>query len=439
MKQIITAKLKLIMTPEQKESVRQVTLAYRDALNYTSEIAFDNNKLSQAAKLQKLVYRDIRGDFKLPSQMSCNVPRQVAATYKTQWTKFRQNQQAREQGHTKKRYKGLDKPQKFRSRTCTLNYQRDYSFKPDQKVSIVTLSGRIVVSYTGYNKHLELIKNGSKIGAAKIYYNCSSKTYYLLVSLEIELPEIKPETINKVKGVDVGQRYLAVSAGIDNSSQFFSGQQIRHKANRYYKARKSLQHKGTRSAKRRLITLSSRERRFIADINHQISKEIAQSDSFIGLENLTHIRERIRFLSGKKASKKQRRANRNKAQWSFAELHSFVDYKAVLNNSLAVKVPAHYTSQMCPKCGHVSKENRPNKGLIFDCKCCHYKLHADLVGARNIALRALLIRQDWMSTGILSASPNVSDVEAKAKDLQKFLELRWSLDASSCLSDSGQE
>jgi putative transposase len=84
MKQVVTAKLKLNLSPEQKESVRQVALAYRDALNYASQIAFDNNKISQAAKLQKLVYRDIRGDFKLPSQMSCNVPRQVAATYKTQ-------------------------------------------------------------------------------------------------------------------------------------------------------------------------------------------------------------------------------------------------------------------------------------------------------------------------------------------------------------------
>ncbi len=132
-----------------------------------------------------------------------------------------------------------------------------------------------------------------------------------------------------------------------------------------------------------------------------------------------------------KASKKQKKANRNKAKWSFAELHSFMDYKAVLNSSLAVKVPAHFTSQCCPKCGHVSKENRPNKGLMFVCKCCDYKLHADLVGARNIALRALLIRQDWMSTGVLSASPNVSDSETKANNLQRFLALRWSLDASS--------
>lgn len=438
MKQVVTAKLKLNLSPEQKDSVRQVSLAYRDALNYTSRIAFDNNKLSQAAKLQKLVYRDIRGDFKLPSQMSCNVPRQVAATYKTQWTKLKQNQQAIKEGKTKKRYKGLDKPGKFTSRTCTLNYQRDYSFKTDNRVSIVTLTGRIVVGYSGYNKHTDWIKNGAKIGAAKIYYASSTKTYYLLVSLEIESPDINPQTIKQVQGVDVGQRYLAVSAGTDNSTQFISGKEIRHKANRYHKARKSLQRKGTRSAKRRLVALSGRERRFTANVNHTISKQIAQPHRLIGLEDLKHIRERTRSKSGKRASKKQRKANRNKAKWSFAELHFFIDYKAVLNNSLAIKVPAQYTSQMCPKCGHVSKENRPNKGLNFDCKCCGYKLHADLVGARNVALRALLVRQDWTSTGILSASPNVSDDEAKARNLSRFLELRWSSDTSPDLSIAGR-
>ncbi len=103
----------------------------------------------------------------------------------------------------------------------------------------------------------------------------------MLVSLEIDLPDIKPENLTKVRGVDVGQRYIGVSAGIDNSSQFFSGKEIRHKANRYDKARKSLQRKGTRSAKRRLIVLSGRERRFIADINHQISKKIAQPSTLV--------------------------------------------------------------------------------------------------------------------------------------------------------------
>jgi putative transposase len=97
---------------------------------------------------------------------------------------------------------------------------------------------------------------------------------------------------------------------------------------------------------------------------------------------------------------------------------------------MAVKVDAHYSSQACPMCGYTSKENRPNKGLLFVCQSCHYSLHADLIGARNITLRTLLARQDWTSTGVLSIRPNVSDDEAKAARRQRYAELRWSLDTS---------
>ncbi|MEG4809802.1 transposase [Microcoleus sp. F8-D3] len=430
MSQVITAKLKLNLTTEQKALVSQTALAYRDALNYTSRVAFDAGKTSNGAKLQKAVYNELRAKFGLGAQMACNAPRQVSATYKALWIKAKQNADAIAKGYTKKRYKGLDKAPKYVSRTCTLNYQRDYSFKTEGRVSINTLNGRVVVSYNGYNKHLALIAKCPKIGAAKIVYQRSSKTYYLMVSLEIETLEVDPKKIARVSGVDVGQRYLAVETDLQNKSKFYSGKSARHKANRYHKARQTLQRKGTRSAKRRLIALSGRERRFIADVNHQISKKIAKPHSLIGLENLTGIGDRTKSRSGKRASKKQRKANRNKAKWSFAELHGYIDYKANLNGSLATKVPAHYTSQSCPKCGHTSKANRPNKGLTFRCECCQHELHSDLVGARNITLRTLLVRQDWMSTGSLSVSPDVSGKEAKAEILQKFSELRWSLDTS---------
>ena len=427
MKQAITAKLKLDLSDDQKQLVRQTTLAYRDALNYASRVAFENNKMSSGVALQKKIYNDLRCIYGLPAQMSCNVPRQVGATYKSLWTKVKQNAEAINTGKTKKKYKGLDQAPKFVSRTCTLNYKRDYSFVKG-KVSLITLSGRIKVPYSGYYKHLELIKSGAKIGAAKIWYDKPKKTYYLLVSLDLDISELKPKEIKEVKGVDVGQRYLAVVTNTKNQTQFFSGKKIRHHANKYHKARKRLQQKGTRSAKRRLISLSGRERRFTAAVNHQISKKIVSPHTLIGLENLKHIRERTNHKSNKKASNKQKKANRNQSKWAFAELHGYCDYKAILSNSLAIKVPAQLTSQCCPKCGHVSKQNRPNKGLIFRCVACNYALHADLVGARNITLRTLLLRQDFESTGRISAVPDVSHEEAKANYLPRFLELRWSVD-----------
>jgi IS605 OrfB family transposase len=433
MHQTLTAKLKLEVTQEQKEQLRVTSLAYREALNYTSGVAYQMGKTYNGTKIQKEVYYTLREKFKLPSQMACNVPRQVGATYKSLRTKLKQNEEATKRGRTKKRYKGLDKPPKYVSRTCTLNYQRDYSFVKDQKVSVVTLDGRIKVNYQGYSKHLEMIASGvAKIGAAKLWYSKPTKTYYLLVSMEVEVPELAPTDINRVLGVDVGQRYIAVAADTRNKTQFFSGKEVRHKASRYVKARKTLQRKGTRSATKRLVALSGRERRFIADTNHCIAKQVVTPSSLIGLENLTHIRERTKpKKKGKKASAKQRRANSNKARWSFAELHGFIDYKAVLSGSLAVKVDAHYTSQACPCCGHTSKDNRPNKGLTFVCQSCGYTLHADLVGARNVALRVLLSRQSRESTGRFSAVPDVSGDEIETDYRLRYSGLRWSQDAIS--------
>jgi IS605 OrfB family transposase len=175
--------------------------------------------------------------------------------------------------------------------------------------------------------------------------------------------------------------------------------------------------------------------------NHQISWQIvdAYPHSLIGLEDLTHIREHTgrKRKHGKKATKKQRRANRHASQWSFAELHAYVAYKALLNGSMAVKVDAYKTSQACPRCGYTSEGNRPDKGLLFCCQACHLVLHADLIGARNVALRTLLARQDWVRTGVLSERPDVSDAEAKAARRQRYTELRWSPDTSPARKDWG--
>jgi len=147
-------------------------------------------------------------------------------------------------------------------------------------------------------------------------------------------------------------------------------------------------------------------------------------------------KKRTRKKNGKgteRVSQKARKANRVYSQWSFTELQALISYKAALAGSLVIKVDADYTSKACPMCGHTADENRPRKGLRFECQQCHYTLHADLIGARNVTLRTLLVRQDWIRTGTLSLYPDTSDKEAKAARLQRYAELRWSLDTSPAL------
>jgi putative transposase len=439
MKTVMTAKLKLHTTPEQFTALRATQLAYRDSLNFVSQYAFTNGKMSNKVKLQEGTYDDLRTRFHLPSQMACSVPRQVGATYKGLWTKVKQNATHRKAGHTKKRYKGLDTPPTYVSPTLDYQFGKDYSFKKNQQVSVLTLDGRVIVPYTGYNKHVALIQHGAEIGAAKLWYDKPRKAFYLLVPLEVKTADPTPDQHTSVVGVDVGVRYLAVTSNTKGACTFHSGKGIVPKANHYARLRKRLQNKGTRSATRRLVAISGRERRLKQDANHRVSAHIVNQypHSFIGLENLTDIRERTRRRKGKHASKKQRKANNASSKWSFAELQSMIAYKALLQGSMAIKVDAHYTSKACPVCGHTSDANRPNKGLLFVCQNCHYTLHADLVGARNIAMRTLLVRQDWTRTGSLSMTPDVSSGEIKAARLHRYAELRWSLDTSPASSDRG--
>ena len=432
---IITAKLKLHATPDQFRALRQTQLAYRDALNFVSRYAFEHGKMSNQMGLQEATYLDVRAKFGLPAQMACNVPRQVGATYKTVWTKVKANTAARAAGTRKKRYRGLDQVPKYVSPTLTYNYQRDYSFKTGRQVSVLTLQGRVILPYTGCARHVVLIQQGARIGAAKLWYDKPHQRFYLLVSLEIAVPDPTPKQHQRIVGVDVGQRYLAVATDLQNHLHFFPGKAVRASADHYARLRRHLQHKGTRSATQRMIAIAGRERRLKQDRNHIISRQIvtAYPHSLIGLEDLTHIRERSKRKHGKKATVKQRRANRHASQWAFAELHGFVAYKALLNGSMAVKVDAYKTSQACPRCGHTAKDNRPEKGLLFHCQVCHLVLHADLIGARTVALRTLLTRQDWVGTGELSERPDVSDNEAKAVRRRRYAELRWSPDTSPAL------
>jgi putative transposase len=428
MKTVMTAKLKLHTTSAQFAALRATQLAYRDALNFVSQYAFAHGKMSNKVKLQEGTYDDLRSRFHVPSQMACSVPRQVGATYKALWTKVKQNATHRKAGQTKKRYKGLDHPPKYVSPTLDYQFGKDYSFKKEQHISVLTLQGRVIVPYTGYHKHVALIQHGAAIGAAKLWYDKPRKAFYVLVSLGVETADPTPEQQTSVVGVDVGIRYLAVTSDMKGACSFHTGKRVVPKANHSARLRKRLQQKGTRSATRRLVAISGRERRLKQDANHVVSKRIIDQHPhrLIGLENLTDIRERTKRRKGKKASPKQRKANATFSKWSFAELQSMIAYKALLQGSMAIKVDAHYTSKACPVCGHTADANRPNKGLLFVCQNCRYTLHADVVGARNIAMRTLLVRQDWTRTGSLSKTPDVSSAEIKAERLHRYAELRWS-------------
>jgi putative transposase len=233
----LTAKLKLQTTLAQFQALRATQLAYRDALNFVSRHAFAHGKMSNQVRLQRDTYAQVRAVYRLPAQMACNIPRQVGATYKGLWTKVKKNAALRKAGLTKKRYKGLNQAPRYVSPTLTYNFHRDYSLKPGAQVSLLTLSGRVIVPYTGYSQHAALIQRGTSIGAAKLWYDKPKKQFYLLVSFSVEVSDPLPAMQTGVVGVDVGVRYLAVASDTRGQASFRAGRRIVPKANHYARLR----------------------------------------------------------------------------------------------------------------------------------------------------------------------------------------------------------
>ena len=103
---------------------------------------------------------------------------------------FNQNAEARRKGYTKKRYKGLDQPPHYVSPTLTSNLGRDYALKAHQRVSLRTISGRIVVPYAGDAKQ-----------TARLWYDRGKKRFYLLVALTLEMPDPAADAYQQVVGL----------------------------------------------------------------------------------------------------------------------------------------------------------------------------------------------------------------------------------------------
>jgi len=97
----------------------------------------------------------------------------------------------------------------------------------------------------------------------------------------------------------------------------------------------------------------------------------------IAVEDLTGIRQRVRLRKPQRATH---------SSWAFAQLGSFLTYKAAREGVLLLQVNPAYTSQKCSACGHIDRKNRPNQA-DFCCRACGFSLGADRNASINISMR----------------------------------------------------
>ena len=357
---------------------------YRQACNYISEYIFTHGFQLNPLKLQKEIYNDIRVMFGLKSMMAQSAIRSTIARYKTVKTKLKQNPYKFQDKNTKKWYRvfrnleWLDKPINFVRPQVDLVRNRDWSKLANGKLSINTLGGRIFATPICSDNFERYFSSDWKLGSAKLIEHGGN--WYLHISATRLIENVTTEQITHVVGIDRGIRFHAVCYDEQGKVTFFSGSKARTKRNKFAKVRAELQSKSTKSAKRVLKRISGRENRWMTDINHCLSKTLVKKygeNTLFVLEDLAGVTFDENNLKGSSRGRYEKRS------WAFYQLEQFLIYKANLNHSAVLKVPAQYTSQRCPKCGYVDKKSRNHKYHIFKCKC-GYCSNDDRVGAMNI-------------------------------------------------------
>src|SRR5882672_254430 len=344
----LSIKAKLVLAASDRQELKFAMEEFNRACNTLSELAFQRD-LHRKYDIHHQGYRLIREENSLPSQHVINAIAKVSAAYtrdQNKWHQFKPHSSVR-----------------YDARSMTLS--------PNCLTVSLTVcpKGRLTGRLRMSARMRKQLCQG-ELGSAELVYRKGN--FYLHISITIPAPEVKQPQGSL--GVDLGFSRVAVTS----DKKFHTAKNIRHKKACYKRTRRSLQANGSKSAKRALKRVSGRERRFVADTNHCVSKQIvadAQANNQrIVLEDLNGIRQ-----TGKAKCVHE---------WSFAELQWMIRYKAAKAGVEVVTVSPRYTSQTCSRCLHLGV--RPNQSK-FQCRDCGYQINADLNGAKSIAIRHDLV------------------------------------------------
>jgi IS605 OrfB family transposase len=298
-----------------------------------------------------------------------------------------------------------------RSTACPPRYNmHTYALSWDtQTVRLSTVAGRMTVRFTvpDYARRY----TGCPVDTADLIQHHDG-SWSLHVVVTVDAPDIVPT--DDVIGIDLGLAQPAVAS----TNTFLGKHAWKATEGRYFRLKRRLQACGSKSAKRHLRRMKGKQARFRRDCDHGLSKQIVQSAApggTLALENLTNIRQGIR---ARRKTATQRRMH----SWSFAQLFSFITYKAEERGLTVARVDPRHTSQECSECHHTARNNRRSQSR-FVCRSCGFELHADLNASRNIAAKYRASRGTAstgasLSTGVSSpvrsvvrqhASPEVRD------------------------------
>lgn len=356
MAQIITHKTKLVFNSEQdKQSVIDLLICARDVFNFCSEKHFGSNKNS-IVELHAKCYKEARKIFNnTKAHMVVQVENQCLASYRS----------------VKSNKHKIDKP--IVKKKLSLSYNKNMISYKNDIISLLSTGERIKCKLQLYPL-LEQYLSKYRFGDVTISSNNNEVYISLYFHVEIE----NNHQSKLAMGVDLGVRRLAATS---EGNIFIDKQYNKQKRQlRYLKRQlRSKADLGSKTARKHLTKLSTKERNRNKNFNHHLANAIlnTKADTIV-LEDLQ---------VNKLKAKKHKYQNKNKiSQVSFSELKFYLTYKAHLKGKKVITVNPMYTSQddcitgkrdgMRKGCRYYAKN-----GLIYD---------ADINAAINIVRKSKL-------------------------------------------------
>jgi len=257
---------------------------------------------------------------------------------------------------------------------------------PDPKqIKLERENGRIFLPKLGWIRY----RNSRLALGALRNVTVSSKGGKWFVSVLMRREVEQPLPQGPSTGIDVGiARFATLSDGtfLAPLNSFKKHEQRLAKYQRRM-ARKTKFSNNWKKARGRVQRIHSSIANARNDFLHKASTQISKNHAMVCIEDL-QVRNMSKSASGTLEAPGRKVAQKkglNKAilDQGWGEFRRQLEYKTRWNGGEFVAVPAAYTSQTCPCCGHISRENRQTQAL-FACVSCGYENNADHVGAINV-------------------------------------------------------
>jgi len=375
MNQII--KLKIYVNKTQSELIRQSLGNVRFVWNRLLEIQSDRlrkkEKLLSFAEMCREITK-MKKEYEFLNQSSIWNLQQIARKLDFSLKQWRKKKQKYPRFKRKKYFDGI------------LIFPRDFKIKGKYlnipKIGKVKIKDRI----TKNKEKWDYIKDHIK----QVLIKESVDGFFAYLLYEIEQKQLQLDS-NKTIGIDVGIRNTITLS--NNTKYKIDLEKIKKLVKKIEKLQSIIDKKkhinkkrGIRNSKElervklKQLTLFQKIKNIKDDFYHKITTYIVKNHDYIGIEdiNLNQIQQN-NIAEYKKANKRFHKL------LGFTSLSTFtnkLEYKALREGKVLVKVNPKYTSKRCSCCGYLNKDL--SKDTKFKCPNCGLEVDRDLNASINI-------------------------------------------------------